>query len=149
TLLTSLLPATPAEASRRRRSRISFCTLAAASLTGRISLARLSMIPASMEEAAQMAGADWSQRLRHILLPLAADAIAGAWVVAYLFILRDVDLTILLYPPGEDTLPVRIFTMMANGSPELVASLCLIMATVTLLPAAAAWGVFVRKRRRE
>ena len=118
-------------------------------LTERISLARLSMIPASMEEAAQMAGADWSQRLRHILLPLAADAIAGAWVVAYLFILRDVDLTILLYPPGEDTLPVRIFTMMANGSPELVASLCLIMATVTLLPAAAAWGVFVRKRRRK
>ncbi|WP_456449754.1 ABC transporter permease [Hydrogenimonas sp.] len=119
-----------------------------AALTGRLSFVGLSSIPPSMEEAAQIAGAGWFGRLRHILLPLAMDAIAGSWIVAFLFILRDTDLTTLLYPSGNDTLSVRIFTTMANGSPETVASLCLVMAATVLLPASAAWIHFIGKERR-
>ncbi|WP_201353054.1 ABC transporter permease [Hydrogenimonas urashimensis] len=115
-------------------------------LTSRICMAKISMIPPSMEEAAQMAGAGWFQRILHVVSPLAADGIAGAWIVAYLFIFRDTAMTMILYPPGKETLPVRIFTLMANGRPDTIATLSLLMAAAIVLPAAATWGwFFVRK----
>ena len=117
-------------------------------LTSRICLVQLSAIPPSMEEAARMAGADWLRRLRYILLPLAARGVAGAWIVAFLFLLRDTDLTMLLYPPGHDTMPIRIFTAMANGSPAHIAALCLLMTGAILLPAAAAWGWFFGREEK-
>jgi iron(III) transport system permease protein len=45
----------------------------------------------------------------------------------------------LVYPAGRETLPVRIFTLMANGSPELIAALCIIMIAATLLPIGILW----------
>jgi ABC-type Fe3+ transport system permease subunit len=58
-----------------------------------------------------------------------------------MFSLRDTGITLLVYPPGHDTLPVRIFTLMANGSPELIAALCIIIITVTLIPASILWMI--------
>ncbi len=40
----------------------------------------------------------------------------------------------LVYPAGHDTLPVRTFTLMANGPADLIAALCVIMVLATLLP---------------
>ena len=116
-------------------------------LANRISLARLSMIPPSMEEAAQMVGAGWFRRLFFIVIPLAKPGILGAWIVAALFILRDTSVTMLLYPPGHDTLPVRIFTMMANGSPQHIASLCIVMVATVLIPASFAWRLLPARER--
>ena len=39
-------------------------------------------------------------------------------------------------PPGADPLPARILTLMANGAPPMIASLCLIMALASLIPLA-------------
>jgi iron(III) transport system permease protein len=54
----------------------------------------------------------------------------------------------LVYPAGHETLPVRIFTLMANGSPKLIAALCIVMVIATLLPAGILWimyGIMVKK----
>ena len=51
----------------------------------------------------------------------------------------------LVYPPGHETLPVRIFTLMANGTPQLIAALCVIMIVATLLPAGLLWSLLIRK----
>jgi hypothetical protein len=37
-------------------------------------------------------------------------------------------------PPGADPLAARILTLMANGAPPMIASLCLIMAISSLIP---------------
>ncbi len=103
-------------------------------ITSKIIHAQLSHIPRSMEEAAQMLGAKWSHRILYILGPLAKKGIVISWIVGYIFLLRDTGITMLVYPPGHDTLSVRIFTLMANGSPELIASLCIIMICVSILP---------------
>jgi len=108
-------------------------------LTGKVSAVWLARIPSSMEEAAQAAGAGWFRRIVFIVIPLMWRGLAVAWIVGYIFSLRDTSVTMLVYPPGQDTLPVRIFTLMANGSPELIAALCVIMITITLLPAALLW----------
>lgn len=103
-------------------------------LTSRTTIAGLSSIPHSMEEAARMAGAGWFRRVGFIVAPLAGRALGTAWLIAYLFCLRDTGLTMMIYPPGGDTLPVRTFTLMANGAPSLIAALCMLMIAATLIP---------------
>ena len=104
-------------------------------LTSRISVTQLAQIPPSMEEAAQMAGAGWLRRIVFIVIPLARRGLLAAWIVGYIFSLRDTGITMLVYPAGHDTLPVRIFTLMANGSQELIAALAMILILATLVPA--------------
>jgi len=103
-------------------------------LTGRITVAGLASVPASMEEAAASAGAGWIRRLGLIVLPLVKYALLSGWLIAYIFCLRDTGISMLVYPPGYDTLPVRIFTLMANGLPEIVAAACVLMIVTTVLP---------------
>ncbi len=57
-----------------------------------------------------------------------------SWAVTFLFCLRDVSLPLLLAPPGHDTLTARTMTLMANGSAELVAALCLLSMSLTAVP---------------
>jgi len=108
-------------------------------LTSKISAVQLSQISPSMEEAAQVSGAGWFRTVVFIVIPLAWRGLAVAWIIGYIFSLRDTAVTMLIYPAGQDTLPIRILTLMANGSPELIASLCVIMILITLLPAALFW----------
>jgi iron(III) transport system permease protein len=110
-------------------------------LTSRITLAQLAQIPSSMEEAAQVAGAGWFRRMTFIVIPLARRGLLAGWLVGYIFSLRDTGITMLVYPAGHETLPVRIFTLMANGSPELIAALCIVMIIATLLPAGIIWAI--------
>jgi iron(III) transport system permease protein len=91
-------------------------------------------VPPRLEEAAQLAGASWARRVVCIVAPLAAPGLAAAWLASFLFCLRDVGISMIVYPPGADTLPVRSFTLMANGPPALVAALCVMMIGVALGP---------------
>jgi iron(III) transport system permease protein len=100
----------------------------------RIAAATLSQIPHSMEEAAQIVGASWFRRLFYVLIPLAKHGIITVWLVGFIFCLRDLGITMMVYPPAHDTLPVRIFTLMANSPEEVISALSIIMITITLLP---------------
>lgn len=103
-------------------------------LTTKMAQTRLSQIPDSMVEAAQMAGANWFETLRFVLLPLSKKVLIAAWLIGFIFSLRENTITMLVYPPGAEPLPVYIVTQMANGKPEVVAGLCVIMILITLLP---------------
>ncbi|MBI4377470.1 MAG: iron ABC transporter permease [Nitrospinae bacterium] len=100
----------------------------------RIMAVSLSHIPCSMEESAQIVGAGWFRRLFFILIPLSKRGLISAWLVGFIFCLKDLDITMMVYPPAHDTLPVRIFTLMANSPERVIASLCIIMVIITLLP---------------
>jgi iron(III) transport system permease protein len=117
-------------------------------LTGRVAVAGLTLVPASMEEAAASAGAGWMRRLGLIVLPLVKHALLSGWLIAYIFCLRDTGITMLVYPPGYDTLPVRIFTLMANGAPNLIAAACVLMIAATALPLIGVALVMRTQRRR-
>lgn len=100
----------------------------------RITSASLAHIPKSLEQAAWLCGADWFTTLGRVVVPLAQRGLIGAWLIGYVFCLRDLGISMVVYPPGSDTLPVRIFTLMANGAPSTTAALCLILIVLTLLP---------------
>ncbi len=108
-------------------------------LTSRLSIRQLAQLPPSMEEAAQICGAGWLRRQVFIVLPLLKKSLLASWIVAFIFTLRDTEITMLVYPAGQETFPVRILTLMANGAPELIAALCVIMIAATLIPAAGLW----------
>jgi iron(III) transport system permease protein len=107
-------------------------------LPTRMVSAMLARVPANMEFAAQLAGAGWFTTLRSIIVPMAKRGLIAAWIAGYVFCLRDLGISIVVYPPASDPLPVRILTLMANGAPSLIAALCVILIVVTLLPLAPA-----------
>lgn len=102
-------------------------------LTSRIMLATFGKISPSLEEAAQMTGAPWLARISHVVVPAALPGVIAAWLIGFIFCLRDLGASMLVYPAGQDTLPVRIYTLMANGAPNLIAALCVILVFITLL----------------
>jgi iron(III) transport system permease protein len=112
-------------------------------LSTRIVLAGFSQISPSMEEAAEIAGAGWSRRMAGIVVPLSKTAIVSCWTLTFIFCMRDVALSLLLAPPGRDTLTARTLTLMANGSPELIAALCLLSIALALIPL----GIFLGAQR--
>lgn len=107
----------------------------------------LGAVPKSLEDAARLSGAGWYMTLRFIVLPLAKRGLIVAWLVSYVFALRDVAISIVVYPPGQDTLSVRIQTLMANGTPSLIAALCVILMIATVVPLGIA-GFWLDARRK-
>ena len=105
-------------------------------VTTRLSRAGLMLIPKSLDEAARLSGAMWARRLFRISIPLSTRTLVCAWLAAYILCLRDVPIALMTAPPGADPLPARILTLMANGAPPMIASLCLIMALASLIPLA-------------
>jgi iron(III) transport system permease protein len=105
-----------------------------AALGTRTILAGFAQTPADFEEAAEIAGAGWARRVSGILVPLLWPSILIGWAVTFLFCLRDVSLSLLLAPAGHDTLTARTMTLMANGSPELIAALCVLLMSLSVIP---------------
>jgi len=91
-------------------------------------------IPASSEEAARLAGARWPRTFASIVVPQMRAGIAAAFVVVFIFVFGELGATVLVAPPGESTLPVRVYTLIANAPTSDVAALALIQSAIVLLP---------------
>ncbi len=102
----------------------------------RLNLGSLELVPRAPVEAARVAGIGWGRRLLWVVAPAAWRGLAAAWLAGAVFCLRDVGLTLLVHPPGWDTLPVRIMTLAANGAPSLIAAACMILVAATVVPVA-------------
>jgi ABC-type spermidine/putrescine transport system permease subunit II len=75
------------------------------------------------------------------MLPLLLPAGAVAALLVALLATADVSTVLLLHPPGESSLPLSIFTVMANAPEALVAALCLVYVVVAAGLLAAMWAV--------
>jgi iron(III) transport system permease protein len=98
--------------------------------------AGLRRVPSSQEEAAAVSGVGWFTTLRRIVLPQIKLAGAAVWVVVFVLAFGELGASILVTPPGESTLPIRIYTLIANAPPEQVATLALLQALVIFAPLA-------------
>ncbi len=100
----------------------------------------LRSLPLAMEEAARLAGVGWERAVWRILVPLTRPALLGAWFLTFVFCLRDVDLAVTIYPPGAETLPIRVYTLMANSPEPVTAALALLMVALTVATLLIGWG---------
>ena len=117
-------------------------------LTSRVSAAGLRNVPDSLEEAGRVAGAPWLDRLRELVLPSALPGLLASWAIAFVLCVRDLGASMLVYPPGADPLAVRIFTLMANGPPPLIAALATMLLLAAVVPIAALAAVLPLWSRR-
>ena len=99
--------------------------------------AGIRQIPRSHEEAAAVSGARWSRTYRVIVLPQIALAVASTWVVVFILAFGELGVSVLVAPPGEATLPIRIYTLIANAPSSHVALLALLQTAVVFVPLAA------------
>ena len=105
-------------------------------------------VPTSQEEAAAVAGAGWWRAMSRIVLPQITLALSATWVVVFILAFGELGASILVAPPGEATLPIRIYTIIANTPPAHVAALALLQAIVVLSPLVVLTaGVAVRRSR--
>ena len=110
--------------------------------------AAVRQVPGSHEEAAATTGAGWTRTMMHIVVPQVFTALIAVWVVVFVLAFGELGASILVSPPGETTLPIRIYTLIANAPPSQVAALALLQAAVILAPLLVlAWGVAARERR--
>jgi iron(III) transport system permease protein len=103
--------------------------------------AAVRFIPVSHEEAAATAGAGWLRTMRRIVLPQLRLGLAATWIVVFVLSFGELGASILIAPPGESTLPIRIYTIIANTPPAQVAALALLQAIVIFMPLAALGAV--------
>jgi iron(III) transport system permease protein len=99
--------------------------------------AALSQISPSMEDAARALGRTSLGAAREVIFPLAWPGLVGAWMMAFILAVREIAATLVLRPPGFDTLPVRIWvhTMDVGTDPRasLVALLLIGLVSVSWL----------------
>ncbi len=105
--------------------------------------ASVRQIPVSVEEAAEVGGASWWRTFACIVLPQMRSGLAVAWVVSFIFAFGELGATLLVAPPGESTLPVRVYTLIANTPSSEVAALALLQVGVVLVPLLIL-GLFIR-----
>lgn len=104
-------------------------------------------VPLSSEEAAAVGGAGWLRTLTHIVFPQMKLGLCAAWVIVFILAFGELGATILVAPPGETTLPIRIYTIIANTPASHVAALALLQTAAIVAPLALlAVAVSVRPR---
>jgi iron(III) transport system permease protein len=102
-------------------------------------------VPVSHEEAAAVSGARWLRTVWRLVLPQAGAGILAVWVVTFVFAFGELGASILVAPPGESTLPIRIYTIIANAPSSTVAALALLQSAVVLTPLATLGAVLARR----
>jgi iron(III) transport system permease protein len=98
-----------------------------------VSVGRSHLDP-SLLEAAELAGLSRISMFWKIQLPLLSRWLFAGWWLVYLFCLADVGSLVLIYPPGCDTVPIRIFNLLHYGYDAQVSALCLVMLVLGAVP---------------
>ncbi len=89
-------------------------------------------LPYELDEVAQTEGLPRFKRLQKIIIPLITPAIFGAFILNFMLMFGDLGTSIIIYPPGTQLMPVKVFTLMANAPQSLTAALTFIVFCVTL-----------------
>lgn len=81
----------------------------------------------AMEEAASLAGANFSQRLRNIVLPLLAPAAFAGALLVFLTAVNELTVSALLWSAGKETLGVVIFNLDESGNKVLASAISVLV----------------------
>ena len=100
-------------------------------------------IPVDLVRAARSSGANAADTVRTVVAPLLRPAVAGAWLLVFLFAVHELTISSLLYGPGNETLAVVILNSQEIGDVAVTSALSVLL---TLLIAAAGTLLLVVRR---
>jgi iron(III) transport system permease protein len=104
--------------------------------------AQLWRVDPTLIDAARLQRRSRLQSLFAVEIPLIMPGLVAAFGLVFAFSLGEIGATVLIQPPGLQTLTVRAFNALHFGSSESVAGLCLAMAILAYSVAAASISVF-------
>lgn len=84
-------------------------------------------------DAAKDLGAGEYQVFRHIVIPVAAPAVIGGWLLSFTLSLDDVVIAFFATGPDFEILPLRIYSMVRLGIKPDVNALCVVMMAITII----------------
>ena len=87
----------------------------------------------AMEEAASLAGANFSQRLNHIVLPLLAPAAFAGALLVFLTAVNELTVSALLWSAGKETLGVVIFSLDESGNKVLASAISVLVVALVAM----------------
>jgi len=93
----------------------------------------MKQIPKSLDEAAQIQGISFYSRIKKLLIPLIIPTLFAAFILGFIFSLGELGCSIMLYPPGTELMPIKVFTIMANAPQSLTSSMTLIVFSLNLI----------------
>jgi len=102
--------------------------------------ASLEQVHMSLEEAARISGAGWGKTFRDIVVPLVKPGLIAAWFLAFMPMLRELTVSVLLFGPETRTIGVAVYEFQDAGYYDSAAAL----ATCVLIVIFA--GNFLMKR---
>lgn len=94
----------------------------------------------NVSEAAAIDCRCWYQRLFYIDVPIYSGAIAASMIVVFVLTIGELNATVLLIPPGKETLGISIDNLLHYGANATASALCLIEAVLVIFAIAA--GLF-------
>lgn len=92
----------------------------------------LARVPVRLEEAARSLGRSTVSTWQRVTFPLVAPSVAAGWTLVFLNALRELPATLLLRPPGFDTLPVRLWIAAGEGFYAQAAAPALVLIILSL-----------------
>src|SRR5262249_35142985 len=104
-----------------------------------------SSMPPSWVQAGAIHGVSLPRYLFSVVIPWLAPTAGLAVLLIALLALCGTGTVLLLHPPRESSLPLTIFTIMANAPEALVASLCLAYLSIAAALLILLWTVARRQ----
>ena len=101
----------------------------------RVMAAQFRQLDPNLAAAASLVPISRWKRWLHIEFPLILPGFLVAWLVGFVLCMRELGATLLVIPPGRETLTLRIYNLMHYGAEKLVAALCIIVIVISLIPA--------------
>ena len=98
------------------------------------SAAALAQVDPNLEDAARGLGRSGWRALREVTLPLIRPGMAAGWILVFISSMKELAATLLLRPPGFDTLPVRIWIATTEADYTGAAAVSLVLIATTSVP---------------
>jgi len=99
----------------------------------------ITQIGQELEEAAEIEGASWFQRMRRIVAPLATSGIVSGLMVTFVGIMRELSLILLLITPQTRVLMTLGFAYIEEDQTQLANALVLLVTLITILGELTVW----------
>lgn len=91
----------------------------------KVIFAPFSTMTSQLKDLTRMTSGAFLPKMVRIFLPLARNGIVFGFIISFLFSIRELEATLLILPPGKETIPIRIFSLIHYGAHEHVAVLAL------------------------
>lgn len=93
----------------------------------------IKQISPNLEEIGFLSTNSWTKVIGRIVMPLSMPSLMAGFFIVFILSLGELGTTLLVIPPGRETIPIKIYNLMHYGADQMVAALCVILIVMSLL----------------